>query len=400
MKNKVIVLPGAEPQIPLVKKLKTLGYHVTVFNPFEESPAFKYADDNRKVDILDKNKCLEYAKEIAPVAILSDMCDIAMPTVAFLSEKLGLSSLGNRCASLFTDKYMMRRFCEQHKLPSPRYKLCYCIDEAKEFFVKLNAKCIIKPLDSNSSRGVFFIESVDDINKHFIEVLSYSKCDKAVLIEEYINGTEFTVDGVMTPLGHKSLIISEKKHYSHNKNIAYQLYFSYNNPNFDYDLLRVTNDKFVNLANLPIGCFTHAEYKFENGKYYLIEIGARGGGNFISSDIVPIMTEFDNYQYQIDTLINHSNANIQINPNLKDRCAILYFFDVEKEGEVIGIENEYLLKSDKILRYKFNFKIGDTIKKAVNDAARIGYYIAYANNRKDLDALINEINNNVKFLIK
>lgn len=397
MTKKVIVLPGAEAQIPMVNKLRSLGYDVTVFNPYNESPAFFYADDNRKVNILDKEKCLELAAEIKPDGIISDMCDIAMPTVAYLSEQLKLYSLGSRCASLFTDKCEMRKFCELHNLPSPQYKRCYNVREAKSFFKNQSTRCIIKPMDSNSSRGVFIIDAEVDIDVHFEQALSFSKCEQAILIEQYINGTEFTVDGLMTPSGHKSLAISEKKHYEHNKNIAYELYFSHTNPRFDYDLLRATNDDFVNLAKLPAGCFTHAEYKYEGGRFYLIEIGARGGGNFISSDIVPCMTGIDNYKILIDAIVNHKFSDVNINPNMLERCSVLYFFDAEKQGIVSEIVNEDMLRNDnRILRYQFNFKVGDTIKKAENDSARIGYYIAYADNREELDLLMNKINSSVK----
>ena len=37
------------------------------------------------------------------------------------------------------------------------------------------------------------------------------------------------------------------------------------------------------------------------GKYYLIEIGARGGGNLISAVIVPLMSGVDNYAYLVDS---------------------------------------------------------------------------------------------------
>ena len=394
--NKVIVLPGAESQIPLVQKLKGLGYHVTVFNPYENSPAFSYADDYKLVDILDKEKCLQYAREIHPQGVFSDMCDIAMPTVAFLSESLGLYSLGKRCASLYTDKWEMRMFCEKHNLPSPRYKLCHTADEAHDFFDMQDSKCIIKPLDSNSSRGVFTIEKSSDIDLYFPHSIAFSKCKKAVLVEQYIDGTEFTVDGIMTTNGHRSLAISEKKHYEHNKNIAYELYFSHDNPMYDYNLLRETNDKYVNLSDLPVGCFTHAEYKWEHGKFYLIEIGARGGGNFISSDIVPCMTGLDNYQALIDSVISQCPIDAHESSELKNRCAVLYFFDVEREGVVSSIENEEILKDSRnILRYKFNFQVGDTIKKAENDAARIGYYIAYADTRKELVEFMSLINSKV-----
>jgi biotin carboxylase len=154
--------------------------------------------------------------------------------------------------------------------------------EAKEFFRLQQGKCILKPLDSNCSKGVFIIEKENDIDHYWEESICFSKCDNALLIEQYIEGVEFTVDGIVTPAGHKSLAISEKRHYDYNPSIAYELFFSNHNDNYDYEELRKINNYFVNCSTLPVGFFTHAEYKYMNGKFYLIEIGARGGGNYIS----------------------------------------------------------------------------------------------------------------------
>ena len=53
---------------------------------------------------------------------------------------------------------------------------------------------------------------------------------------------------------------------------------------YDYDRLREVNNRFVELSGLPFG-FTHAEYRYENGEFYLLEIGARGGGGLLSADV-------------------------------------------------------------------------------------------------------------------
>jgi biotin carboxylase len=179
------------------------------------------------------------------------------------------------------------------------------------------------------------------------------------------------------------------------------LFFSHDNPDFDYDLLRKTNDQFVDLSGLPFG-LTHAEYKFQDGQFYLIEIGARGGGNLISAQIVPCMAGYDNYEALIKMALGEKDIKEPtIAPELKNRCAVLEFFDAPgKGGFVKAIEGEELLKNNpNVLSYKFNFKVGDTIQQAICDTARIGFYIAYADSREELKQLMQEIQNKVKFII-
>ncbi len=396
----IMVIAGTYWQIPILKKIRQMGHRSLVVNLYEDSPAFAYADYHEVGDILDKENCLAIAKKYAVDAVLSEECDIAMPTVAYIAEQLHLPALSRDMAELYTNKYRMRTFGEEHHLATPRYRMCHSVDEVRQFAAQLGKPVIIKPLDANSSRGVFVVDKdTPQLETLFDEALSYSKIEKAVLAEQYINGTEFTVDGIVLPDGHHSLAISEKKHYAHNRNIAYELFFSHYNERFDYDLLRATNDRFVNLSGLTAGCLTHAEYKYEDGVFYLIEIAARGGGNLISSHIVPIMSGVDNYRCLLNTCTGAADDTAVPTEGInRERCAVLYFFDTPGRGGVVSrIEGEDFLKSsDNVIAYKLNFAVGDRIEKAANDSKRIGFYVAYAESRDRLLSLMETINQKIK----
>lgn len=400
-KKKIVVLPGAIWQVPIVKKIREMGYETIVVNPAADSPAFAYADKTIQSDIFAKQNYLEELQSMRVDAVLSDECDIATKLIAELADELHLPSQGQDMAELYTNKVRMREFLREHNLPCPEFKIFRSLDEALAFYRNLKRLMIIKPIDSNSSHGVFTIHNEEELIAHFDEAQSFSREEKAVICEQYITGTEFTIDGIKTPHGHTSLAISEKKHYAYNENVAYELFFSHDNPNFDYDLLRRTNDQFVNLSGLPFG-LTHAEYKFQDGQFYLIEIGARGGGNLISAEIVPCMSGYDNYEALIKMALGERDIKQpSIASELQNRCAVLEFFDAPGKGGVVKeIEGEELLKNNPhVLSYKFNFKVGDTIQQAVCDTARIGFYIAYADSREELKQLMQEIQNKLKFII-
>lgn len=388
----VLVLAGTKWQIPLVQKLKEKGCHVVVFNMFRDSPAFAYADEFCVVDILDRGKCLGLARNYAPDAILSDECDIAVPSVAYLSEKLGLVSIGADMAELYTNKYRMRVFGKQHGFPTPEFHKCSTLEEALEVFRGFGRKMILKPIDSNSSRGVSSVTCENDIRLHFAEAVSFSRAEENILLEEYVEGTEFTVDGIKTDAGHLSLVISEKRHYSYNENIASALYFSYDSKTYDYGALRKINDQFVELSGLPYG-LTHAEYKYKNGKFYLIEIGARGGGNQISAKIVPLLSGIDTYHYLIDkTLGRVCREDLAASKKFYKRCAILRFLDTKgREGRIREIRGREFLEGCKfIVDYGISCREGDWIANAGDDSQRAGYYIAYGEDAQELKMVIRQ----------
>lgn len=398
----IMVLPGTVWQIPLIKHIKSMGYKTVVVHPYKDAPAFKYADEIELADILNKEDCLKIAKKWNVCAIMSDECDIATPTLAFLSEQLDLPSQGIEMAKLYTNKYMMREVCKEHNLPCPEFKLCYSIEDAIEFFEWYGKKTIMKPIDANSSRGVFTIENKEDLIRLFPESIKHAHNVKAVICEGFISGAEFSVDGIMMPDGHKSLVISEKTQFSYNKNLDNMLYFSYNNEKYDYDLLRRINDEFVINSKLPFG-FTHAEYRYDNGNFYLLEIGARGGGNLISSHILPAMTGIDNYSILVDQFVTGTTSrNIDLDSIDKEKVAILSFFDTTEEGGIVksikGVD--FLDNLPDILYYQFNFKEGDFIKRPTDGGNRIGFYIACCDNKQKMDELIASIDKNVEIIYK
>lgn len=399
----IMVIPGAAAQIPLIKRVKELGYAVVCVNPYPDSPAFPYADYSEQYDILNVDDCMSVAKKYNVCAVISDECDIAMPTVAAVSEAMGLPSIGSRMARLYTNKKEMRAFSRANNFPCPAYAQCASAAEAKAFFRSLSVpKMIMKPLDSNSSRGVYTVTEEAELDALFAQSLSFSHSEEAVLCEEYIEGTEFTIDGIVLNGKHYSLAVSKKKHYPHHPNIACELYFSHDDSEFDYNALRRQNDLYVEKTGLSFG-FTHAEYKFNGKQFVLIEIGARGGGNFISSHVVPAMTGLDNYKLLIEHTLNSRQADTyQKNPAYRERCCVLKFFDVDAghDGKAVaGIRGEALLRDNpKVLLYSFNFKVGDVLHIAEDDSKRIGFYIAYGDTRAELDQFMEQIEAEVGFL--
>lgn len=86
----VMVIAGGNWQVPLIKKLKEEGYIVVVSNLYPDSIGFKYADYAEVADVRDKKRNLEIALKYNADVIVTDQSDIAVPTVAYVSEKMAL----------------------------------------------------------------------------------------------------------------------------------------------------------------------------------------------------------------------------------------------------------------------------------------------------------------------
>lgn len=388
---RVMIIAGGTWQCPIVQLAKKMGHYVICSNLYPDSPAFKYADVGLVANVLDKAKNLEYAREYKADAVLTEQTDIAVPTVAYIAEHLGIKGITTRIARRFTDKHLMRELTEKAGFVSPMYSICHTSNEAKDFVRKVG-KSIIKPLDSQSSRGCHIIDNAEEVDAFFEDCIQYSNWDRAIVIEEFIEGTEFTVDGIKTETEYIVTAISEKEHYDYNPSVAKRLLFSQHNDKFDYEKLRNINAKIVNALELPFG-LTHAEYKYRDGEYYLIEIAARGGGTRISSDIVPLVSGINSNEILLRTLLGEK---VEITRKKHHECAVLGFFDIEpgKIKAITGIEEA--LSFDGVTAICLEVSAGDRIEQAQDDRSRCGYYILYADSISELESLERRVLNTVK----
>lgn len=394
----IMVLAGGKFQLPLCQRVKKMGYRLVSVNPYKDSPCFQYADEIVQEDVLNQETVLQAAKHLKVDAVITDQTDVAVGTAAYVADRMGLPGLPLDKVELFTNKFEMRKFSARNGFPCPAYCLCRSGGEAVAFFKQLNLPAIMKPTNAQSSRGVFLIRSTADIQEHFDTSLSYAHGgDPAVVVEQYIQGVEFTVDGIFMNGRHHILAISRKTHFDYNANIAKSLFFSFQDPEYDYARLTDQHNRMMNLTGVPFA-LTHTEYKFENGDFYLIEMAARGGGTLISSHIVPEMCGMNASDYLIRQALGETSfSDFSIRRPKPDQCVVLSFFDPRTMGaktgdivrSVVGLDR--LAARSDILAYDFEVHPGDEIRLAADDRSRIGYYIASADDREALERVMRDL---------
>lgn len=395
--KRLLAICGGVHQIPIIKKAKELGYEVVNSNLYPNSPAFDYADFTEVIDVLDYEKNYECAKKYNVDGVITEQSELSVFSAAYVSEKMGLPTVTTDLALLFTNKYKMREFCKKNGYLYPKYYLCSDSSDIKKI-TKIDSKMILKPVDSFSSRGIFIIENIQQLQQYYPEAARFSRDGRSVILEEYIDGTEFTVDGIVVNGKHYTLAISEKQHYKYNQNIACKLLFMYDNPNFDYNHLREIHDVLIEKTGLKMG-LTHSEYKFSNGKYYLIEMAVRGGGNYIASEIVPALTGIDNYKIYIQSAAGKLDDDVvqKIKESLienSSKVAVMKFLDINTAGKrIVSIQGVEAIKSlAPILKFQLNFKVGERVDQAKDDASRPGFYIAIGDSIEELNEIDNLIN--------
>ena len=385
--NKIMIVGSGPWQIHLIKKAKAMGLFVINTNLHVNSEGFPYADVGIPIDIYDKDGHLEIAKRYDVHGVTTDQIDIAVPTVAYVCEKLGLPGIGIEIGELFTSKIRMREFCKAHGILQPRYQCCRSLEEAVRAALKIGFPVIIKPTNNRSSRGVHKILNKEELALKLPDTKAWSR-EPWFLVEEYIGGFELSVEGFKTRRKHTTLGVSRKDQFGHNTVLDSKVFYSKDNSSINYEELKNIQDGLVNASGLPFG-ITHTEFKCWNDKFYLIEFAARGGGANISSHIIPLISGVDVTELLIRMAMGENILDVK--PAKQDKAVALEFF-ILREGKVKSIHGlEKIQAMKNVVNAGLTFKVGDTLTLPPDGGARAGHFIAYAENDERLNALCETI---------
>ena len=188
---KVLILGVGNAQVDAIKYLKSAGHKVVGISYREEGAGVSLVDEFALIDIVDKEAVLNFAKGKQFDLVYSVGSDVAMPTVSFVSDALGLPCFFKEdTADLLQDKHRFRVFLAEQDLNPIPARCLNSLADARGWDI---FPAIIKPVDSQGQRGVYEVYSHDDINRHYGDAIAASRRGELIL-EAFIDGPELSVN--------------------------------------------------------------------------------------------------------------------------------------------------------------------------------------------------------------
>ncbi|MGF1586708.1 MAG: acetyl-CoA carboxylase biotin carboxylase subunit family protein [Bacteroidales bacterium] len=189
---KAIVLGGTNSHTCLIHNLKMRGYHTILVDYNENPPAKEAADEHFLESTLDFEQVTGIAQKENVDLVISTSVDQANVTACYVGEKLGLPiPYSFNTAFQISDKTSMKTLLKQGNIPTSNFIF---VNGSEEFSMNhLNLPLVVKPADSNGSKGVRRVDTISELQKYSIEALSLSR-SKKVIIEEFVEGVEIGVD--------------------------------------------------------------------------------------------------------------------------------------------------------------------------------------------------------------
>jgi biotin carboxylase len=196
---KTVLFVGAgRHQRRAIARAKELGYRVVAVDGNPDAPGFALTDEADVVDFADVAAVVDAGGRHKVDGVLTVASDRAVPVVAAVAAELGLPGIGAETAHLMTHKVAMRRRLAEAGVPQPRFAAVRTLHEGKEALATAGLPAVLKPADSAGQRGVFLVESVNDLERHLHAALAESTAGEAI-VESFHAGRE--VNGLVVARG-------------------------------------------------------------------------------------------------------------------------------------------------------------------------------------------------------
>jgi biotin carboxylase len=350
--KKLIIIGANNFQLPLIKKANEMGLETHVFAWEEGAVGKDFAHFFYPISITEKETILEKAKLIIPNGIISIGSDLAILTVSYVANELGLVGNSLECTNVSTNKFLMRERLNQNGLPCPRFTNCNEID--KIHATNLHYPVIVKPTDRSGSRGVTKVNLSNELGNAINRAMTES-FGKEIIIEEFIEGLEYSVEMISWQGNHHFLQITEKE----TSGAPYFVEKGQHQP------ASVSNDikqriisiikKSLSTLGVEYGA-SHSEIIItKSNDIFITEIGARMGGDYIGSDLVELSTGFD----YVKSVINVSMGIFEgVRINESNYSGVYYCFP--SPGKIIEIKDNSSSYSE-VVRSEIYLKKGDFV---------------------------------------
>ncbi len=394
--KKIMVLAGGNDQIALIQELRAYfnnDVYIILVDMSSNVKAVPYADKFLQISTMDKEAVLQAAKEEKIDYILTACGDQPLSTMAYVSAKMSLPCyLTERDVRNLTNKLFMKRIMVENNIPTSPF-----VSMSKDWnysqIERLSYPLVVKPVDSNGSKGVKKVETREEIEDCLKDAFKFSLSGD-VIVEEFNKGEEVSIDVYVEGTEVKLLSVISLNKIKQNRD-SFTIVQSFYPPNFEYSSEEIVNiaQKIVNAFALKDTPLLIQAIQTENG-LKVVEFSARmgGGSKFRSIQTfsgVDIMNVYVNmvmgnkpHVSPLRLVNNASMSFVYCNPG---KFVSLYGFDeLVREG---------------IIKYYYTYKMSGTmIEKSTTSSDRVAGFMIVGDSEEEVKNKVSYANSILKVL--
>lgn len=398
--KRIMILGASILQLPAIRKAKEMGLQVVAvdMNPnaigFSEDGVIKEV-----ISTIDVPAVVDAANRNRVDGVMTLASDMPMRAVAAVAKEMNLVGISEETAVKATDKGEMRAALLKHGVPIPTF---YRVNSRKKYYSAVERikaagyRCIVKPADNSGSRGIDLLSDFE--NETIDRAYDYSKKSSRsgdLMVEEYMDGDEVSVESLSIDGVCHVIQITDKL----TTGAPFFVEMGHSQPSALPDEVKEKIRQITVDANRAIGIENgpaHTEIKITKDGPKIIELGARLGGDNITTHLTPISTGVD----MVECCINIAmGKTADVEQKFNKGSAIRYF---PLESGVIksidGIDRAESVPG--VIQVSIVHGVGEKIDGIRSSGDRVGFVIAQGENENDAVRAAEEGISKVKFEVE
>ncbi len=376
--KKIMILGASILQLPAIEKAKEMGLDVIAVDMNPSAVGFNVPNIKKEIiSTIDTQAILEAAKRYEIDGIMTLATDMPMRSVAVVSKEMGLIGISEDTALKATNKAMMRDALNEAKVPIPLYYKVRNKEQYKDAIEQIMSKglkCIVKPADNSGSRGVALLNDLSDTYKVFDYSMKYSR-NGEIVVEEYMDGPEVSVETLAYKGDVHVIQITDKI----TTGAPFFVEMGHSQPSqLDKDIkdrikqVAIEANKAIGIKNGP----SHTEIKVTKDGPKIVELGARLGGDCITTHLVPLSTGINMVESSIKIALGEQ-PDIKVKWN---RGSAIRYLKTDKGiiNEINGVDE--LVSKQGVIQVSIVHGIGENVGEIKSSIDRVGFVITQADN--------------------
>lgn len=388
-KKSILIFGVGTLQQSIIRRAKLMNLFTVGIDPLENADCRNEVDAYEVVGGQDFEGTCAVIEKYGIDAIITSATDKPLVMMARVAEQYGFPFYSVETAEWSTDKYLMKQRFEAAGIPCAHGRLITSPEEAKG----LTYPIIVKPRDNSGSRGVKLCRNREELADAIAEALPYSHLD-TVLVEEFIEGKEYSIESLHHDGKHEVIQFTEKK----TTEFPYNVELGHIQP---ADISEENKQKICEIIS-NIGrtlrfenCPSHTELKINQRGIFVIETSPRLGGDYITSTLTPLSTGVN-----LEDELLYIALGEKINPQPKAKqFAGVRFFSFKKGSVVQRVpDSAIIMKWPHVVDFSFELKLNDAVPIITSSLNRYGHIIIEVENKmvmkETLDLYVNKIRDN------
>ena len=376
-----MILAGGNDQCALIEELRRYfngEVEIILIDMSDKVKAIPYADKFLKISTMDRLAVLNAAREENIDYILTACGDQPLSTMAWVSEQLGTPTyLTEQEVRDLTNKRYMKDKMVANGIPTAKH---IYIDKTWDGTLPdFQYPLVVKPVDSNGSKGVKKVFSSEDLEASLQEAFRYSLSGD-VIIEEFKCGEELSCDFYVEEGVAKLLTITASKKIKENEK-SFTIVQSYYPAPVAYD-----EDKVCEIAQMIADAWRLknapllVQLIVNGNDYNVLEFSARMGGGS-KYHLIKVLSGVDIMKVYVDMVMGEKPKVIPQKQWNNAIMSYVYCFP----GEYNSLKGfEELVASGGIHSY-FTYKLAPSlIEKSDTSSDRVAGFLVTADSKDDV----------------